>query len=68
MEIYNRFKRDSKNKKTISLIKTDDLSDYIGYGYVSENGMMNRNIVKPEWKYKNIRPPQSLLIVDDCLS
>lgn len=67
MEIYNRFKRDSKNKRTISLINGDDLNDYMDYGYVSESGMMNRNIVKPEWKYKIIRPPQSLLIVDDCL-
>tara|TARA_R100001198_G_scaffold94402_1_gene77555 strand:+ start:1131 stop:2180 length:1050 start_codon:yes stop_codon:yes gene_type:complete len=67
MEIYKRFKRDSKNKKNISLITTDNLNDYMDYGYINENGMINRDIVKPEWKYKIIRPPQTLLLVDDCL-
>ena len=67
MEIYRRFKQDSKNKKTISMITTDNLNDYMTYGYINENGMMNRNIVKPEWKYPIIRPSQTLLVVDDCL-
>ena len=67
MEIYKRFKRDSKNKSTISMISADNLNDYIEYGYVNDNGMMNLNITKPEWKYDIIRPPQSLLVVDDCL-
>ena len=40
-------------------------------GYVGENGHLNNKITKPEWKYKEtsgkIRPPTSLLVMDDVL-
>ena len=43
------------------------MNEYIDYGYIGNNNMINRNITKPEWKRKIIRPAQSIVIFDDCL-
>ena len=71
MEIYERFKRETKNKNTIAQMEAENLNEYIRMGYVGENGYLNNKIVKPEWKYQHIsgkiRPPTSLLIMDDVL-
>ena len=71
LEIYERFKRETKNKNTIALMEKENLLEYMDYGYVGENGHLNNKITKPEWKYKEIsgkiRPPTSLLIMDDVL-
>lgn len=71
MEIYERFKRETKNKNTIAQMEAENLNEYIRMGYVGENGYLNNKIVKPEWKYKDIsgkiRPPTSLLVMDDVL-
>lgn len=71
MEIYERFKRETKNKNTIAQMEAENLNEYIRMGYVGENGYLNNKIKKPEWKYKDIsgkiRPPTSLLVMDDVL-
>jgi len=71
LEIYQRFKRETKNKNTIGKMENENLLEYMDYGYVGENGTINNKIQKPEWKYKHIsgkiRPPTSLLIMDDVL-
>jgi len=71
MEIYERFKRETKNKNTIAQMEAENLNEYIRMGYVGENGYLNNKIVKPEWKYQHIsgkiRPPTSLLVMDDVL-
>jgi len=71
MEIYERFKRETKNKNTIAQMEAENLNEYMNMGYVGENGYLNNKIVKPEWKYENIsgkiRPPTSLLVMDDVL-
>ena len=70
-EIYERFKRETKNKNTIAQMEAENLNEYIRMGYVGENGYLNNKIKKPEWKYKDIsgkiRPPTSLLVMDDVL-
>lgn len=71
MEIYERFKRETKNKNTIAQMEAENLNEYVNMGYVGENGYLNHKITKPEWKYKHIsgkiRPPTSLLVMDDVL-
>jgi len=71
MEIWERFKRETKNKNTIAQMEAENLNEYIRMGYVGENGYLNHKITKPEWKYQHIsgkiRPPTSLLVCDDCL-
>jgi len=70
-EIYERFKKETKNKNTIAQMEAENLNEYIRMGYVGENGYLNNKIKKPEWKYKDIsgkiRPPTSLLVMDDVL-
>jgi len=71
MEIYQRFIRETKNKNTIAQMENENLLEYINMGYVGENGYINNKLLKPEWKYKDIsgkiRPPTSLLVMDDVL-
>ena len=71
MEIYERFKRETKNKDTISKMENENLMEYMNMGYVGENGHINNKLTRPEWKYKHIsgkiRPPTSLLVMDDVL-
>ena len=71
MEIYERFKRETKNKDSIARMEAENLNEYINLGYVGENGYINNKLLKPEWKYKDIsgkiRPPTSLLVMDDVL-
>ncbi len=71
VEIYERFKKETKNKNSIARMEQENLLEYMDYGYVGENGTINNKITRPEWKYKNIsgkiRPVQSLLIMDDVL-
>jgi len=71
LEIYERFKRETKNKNTIAKMENENLLEYMDYGYVGENGHINNKLTRPEWKYKHIsgkvRPPTSLLIMDDVL-
>ena len=54
-------------KKLIEEISTYDEDVILGLyeeGYVDIKGRPE----KPVWKYKTIRPPQSALVLDDCLS
>ena len=71
MELYNRFKRETQNKNTIAKMENENLMEYINMGYVTTDGHLNDRFIKPEWKYKEIsgkiRPPTSLLIMDDVL-
>ena len=71
MELYNRFKRETQNKNTIAKMENENLMEYINMGYVTTDGHINDRFIKPEWKYKHIsgkiRPPTSLLIMDDVL-
>ena len=52
-------------------MEAENLTDYVNIGYVNENGYMNKNIVKPIWKYEKfsgkIRPPTTILICDDVI-
>ena len=57
VELYKKYKNDIKNKH-FSLIEGDSLIEYMEKGFFDK---------APEWKYKNIEPPKSLLILDDCL-
>ena len=70
-EIYKRFKKETKTVSSISRMEVENLNDYINMGYVGNDGQMNSRITKPEWKYNNvsgeIRPPTSLLVMDDVL-
>ena len=71
MEIYQRFIRETKNKNTIAQMENENLLEYMNMGYIGENGYINNKLLKPEWKYKDIsgkiRPPTSLLVMDDVL-
>jgi len=52
-------------------MENENLMEYMNMGYVGENGHINNKLTKPEWKYKEIsgkiRPPTSLLVMDDVL-
>ena len=69
--IYERFKRETKNKDTIAKMENENLMEYMNMGYVGADGHLNNKLTKPEWKYEHIsgkiRPPTSLLIMDDVL-
>ena len=71
LELYNRFKTETKNKNSIARMEAENLTDYVNIGYVNENGYMNKNIVKPIWKHEKfsgkIRPPTTILICDDVI-
>ena len=71
MEIYERFKRETKNKDTIAKMENENLMEYMNMGYVGADGHLNNKLTKPEWKYQHIsgkiRVPTSLLCMDDVL-
>ena len=54
---YKKFKLEIHNKKIH--ISDDDIITYMEHGFFEAK--------KPEWKYKTIEPPKSLLILDDVL-
>lgn len=71
LELYERFKRETKNKNTIARMEAENLNEYMNMGYINENGYIMNKIVKPEWKYEHIsnklRPVTTALILDDVL-
>ena len=54
---YKKFKLEINDKKIH--ISDDDVITYMEHGFFDKK--------KPEWKYKTIEPPKSLLIMDDVL-
>jgi hypothetical protein len=54
---YKKFKSEIHDKKIH--ISDDDVITYMEHGFFDKQ--------KPEWKYKTIEPPKSLLILDDVL-
>tara|TARA_R110000851_G_scaffold321325_1_gene486638 strand:+ start:250 stop:1176 length:927 start_codon:yes stop_codon:yes gene_type:complete len=54
---YKKFKSEIHDKKIH--ISDEDVITYMEHGFFDKK--------KPEWKYKSIEPPKSLLIMDDVL-
>lgn len=67
MEIYNEFKRATKNKTALNNITNEELELFMDFKYIDENGNINISIQKPKWKNKIVRPATSILLMDDCL-
>jgi len=67
MDVYNEFKRSTKNKLELNNISNEELELYMEFNYIDSEGNINMRIQKPRWKNKIIRPPQSILLMDDVL-
>jgi len=68
MEVYNEFRRATRNKTALNNLTNDELELFIDFKYIDEEGNINISIQKPKWRNKIIRPPTSILLMDDCLS
>jgi len=71
LELYERFKMETKNKNSIARMEAENLTEYMNMGFINENGYIINKLVKPVFKYQHIsgklRPPTTALILDDVL-